>query len=173
MCVTPDLLISRATMAHNHWCVGFRLQKVSCSTYAWCHRDGDHTYGLGSEPRRLHHGARPRQFDGQRQDAYIGYGEGAAGPALPAAPLPSMPHRTQQIVPRGMEDASGTDAVATRAAAPTNDALHALPTPVLDRAIDASFLRSVLTQNDVSRGCFGQKQNPTDCLLYTSPSPRD
>ena len=28
MCVTPDLLISRATMAHNHWFVGFSLQEV-------------------------------------------------------------------------------------------------------------------------------------------------
>ena len=34
-------------MAHNHWCVGFSLQRVTCSTYAWCHRDGDHNRGLG------------------------------------------------------------------------------------------------------------------------------
>ena len=46
MCVTPDLLISRAAMVHNHWCVGFRLQSVTCTTYAWSQRDGDHTRGL-------------------------------------------------------------------------------------------------------------------------------
>jgi hypothetical protein len=32
---------------------------------------------LDSEPRRLHHGSWPRRPDGQRQDAHIGYGEGA------------------------------------------------------------------------------------------------
>ena len=30
-------------MAHNHWFVGFSLQEVTCSTYAWCQWDGNHT----------------------------------------------------------------------------------------------------------------------------------
>ena len=46
VCVTPDLLISRAAMVHNHWFVGERLQSVTCSTYAWSHWDGDHSRGL-------------------------------------------------------------------------------------------------------------------------------
>ena len=33
-------------MVHNHWPVGLRLQSVTCTTYAWCHRDGDHSRGL-------------------------------------------------------------------------------------------------------------------------------
>ena len=49
-------------MVHNHWCVGFRLQSVTCATYAWCQWDGDHNCGL-----RWH------------TECAISYGSGAAG----------------------------------------------------------------------------------------------
>ena len=32
--------------SHNCWSVGFELKKVSCSTYTWSQRDGDHSRGL-------------------------------------------------------------------------------------------------------------------------------
>ena len=33
-------------MVHNHWFVGFRLQSVTCTAYAWSQRDGDHSWPL-------------------------------------------------------------------------------------------------------------------------------
>ena len=59
--VTPDLLISRAAMVHDHWFVGLRLQSVTCAPdgSSRCHVSGvaggtlnGLFWGLGREPQR-------------------------------------------------------------------------------------------------------------------------
>ena len=65
-------------MVHNHWCVGFRLQSVTCTAYAWCQRDGDHTRGLRRHTECAFSYGSGAWGQGGSSDTWNGYRDGDA-----------------------------------------------------------------------------------------------